>query len=72
MKKFIADANNIIDIHTKSRDAFQYARSFRRPVLLVFKNLNRRFGHAATDRQSAYLSQEEIKKAADNNPLLST
>ena len=34
------------------------------------RNLPRRFGHAATDRQFAYLSDPEIQSAQDANPLL--
>lgn len=34
------------------------------------KNLSRRFGHAATDRQIAYLSQGEIDAAASRNDML--
>lgn len=38
-----------------------YARKQQKPVTIVYKNVPRRFGHAATDRQSAYLSPEEIQ-----------
>ena len=35
----------------------------------MFKNITRRFGHAATDRQAAYLSNDEISNAYMFNPL---
>jgi hypothetical protein len=35
----------------------------------VFKGLSRRFGHAGTDRQSAYLTAEEIDAAASRNDI---
>eukprot|EP01047_Picozoa_sp_COSAG01_P029694 COSAG01_NODE_2045_length_8561_cov_6.449421_4_plen_69_part_00 len=35
----------------------------------MFGQLPRRFGHAATDRQSAYLSATEIETAQRANPL---
>lgn len=35
----------------------------------VFKGLSRRFGHAGTDRQAAYLSPAEIEAAASRNDL---
>ncbi len=38
----------------------------------MFKNLSRRFGHASTDRQSAYLSQNDIESAASRNDLHGT
>jgi TPP-dependent pyruvate/acetoin dehydrogenase alpha subunit len=39
--------------------------------VLLFENLPRRFGHAATDRQAAYMTAEEITSSADNDPLSS-
>jgi hypothetical protein len=32
----------------------------------------RRFGHAATDRQAAYMTESEIKGESDRDPLLGT
>lgn len=37
--------------------------------MILFKNLPRRFGHAATDRQFAYLTEEQIKAVARRNPV---
>lgn len=44
-------------------------RQRRRPALLLVEEISRRFGHAATDRQAAYLSKEEIERAEHCNPL---
>ena len=70
MEKFFCDGSSIVDVHDKSKRAIDYARLRGKPALLVFKNLSRRFGHASTDRQAAYLSQEEIQAAAETNHLL--
>ena len=40
-----------------------------KPAALVYSNLARRFGHAGTDRQAAYLTADEIEQAAYTNPL---
>lgn len=37
--------------------------------MLVIDNLPRRFGHAATDRQQAYLDEEEIATAAQTDTV---
>jgi TPP-dependent pyruvate/acetoin dehydrogenase alpha subunit len=37
--------------------------------VLLLENLPRRFGHAATDRQSAYMTEAEIQRSADRDPL---
>lgn len=44
-------------------------RSKSRPSLLLFQNVPRRFGHAATDRQTAYMTNEEIQSSAERDPL---
>ena len=70
MKRFIADGANAAEVHAQAAAAVEYSRTVGRPALLVFRNLSRRFGHASTDRQSAYLSQQEIEQAANRNDLL--
>lgn len=50
-------------------EAFSYARNVQRPAVLIFENLPRRFGHAATDRQDAYLPTEEIARRRACDPL---
>lgn len=69
MKTFIADASDIGDVALKTEAAFEYSRKLSRPSAVLYKNIRRRFGHAATDRQIAYMSQEEIDDAASYNNL---
>ena len=42
---------------------------FSRPSILLFENVPRRFGHAATDRQASYMTEDEIRFSADRDPL---
>ena len=44
-------------------------RSSRQPATLLLLNLPRRFGHAATDRQLAYLDEAEIDAMRENDPV---
>lgn len=69
MQKFFANGQDMIDVHAKSAEAFEYTRSTGRPSILVFQGIVRRFGHAATDRQFAYLSKEEIDSCASTDPV---
>jgi 2-oxoisovalerate dehydrogenase E1 component len=66
---FTASGRDVLDVHDKAKQATAYAREFGRPCILVFSDIPRRFGHAATDRQSAYLTEVEIQEAADTNVL---
>lgn len=69
IEHFVADGINIVDVFEKSKSAMEYSRSLSKPAMILFKNLPRRFGHAATDRQHAYMKPEEIMSEADKNPL---
>eukprot|EP00930_Biecheleria_cincta_P013934 TRINITY_DN12192_c0_g3_i1.p1 TRINITY_DN12192_c0_g3~~TRINITY_DN12192_c0_g3_i1.p1 ORF type:complete len:807 (+),score=138.60 TRINITY_DN12192_c0_g3_i1:212-2422(+) len=69
MPHFQADGNDLGAVYKAAATASAQVRRLKRPALLVISNLARRFGHAATDRQDAYLSAEEIQYAADRNPL---
>ena len=69
MEQHSANGCDIFDVHNTTEIAVASARKRKKPVFLLYKNLPRRFGHAATDRQSAYLSNSEIEAAADKNPL---
>jgi len=69
MRVDAADGNDLAGLAAASREAVERVRRTKRPGMLVVKNLARRFGHAATDRQFAYLSGEEIAAAAGANPL---
>ena len=69
MKSFTADGNNVVDIFCQSRAAVDYARTHQKPSLILFSNLARRFGHAATDRQFAYLTEAENAEQENTNSL---
>lgn len=69
MLRIVADGSDVTDVYSKSQEAMQYARTKSRPVLLLVNNITRRFGHAATDRQFAYFSEEEIATMAKTNHL---
>ena len=64
-----ADGSDMFDAWDQTSAAVKHAREAAAPVLLVYNSLARRFGHAATDRQSAYLTTQQIKSLADSNPL---
>mmetsp|Transcript_16164 Transcript_16164/g.15513 ORF Transcript_16164/g.15513 Transcript_16164/m.15513 type:complete len:333 (-) Transcript_16164:190-1188(-) len=51
VKYFIADGTDMSSVYSQSKAAVDYARKFSRPTIILFENLPRRFGHAATDRQ---------------------
>jgi 2-oxoisovalerate dehydrogenase E1 component len=70
IESFIADGTDVCDVFSKSKRAVDFSRTLYKPSLLLFKNLPRRFGHAATDRQIAYMSADEIASEADKNPLM--
>jgi 2-oxoisovalerate dehydrogenase E1 component len=64
------DGSDALDVWATTEAAIAQARSTSQPRVLVYDNLPRRFGHAATDRQSAYLSAEKIAQLEASNPLL--
>lgn len=67
MPVFRANANDLADVYRAASSAFKHARRKGAPAAVVFTNISRRFGHAVTDRQDAYLSTEEIAAAEDRN-----
>lgn len=69
MPVLVAEGTDMLDAFRATREAIDTARSGMRPVTVVYDKLPRRFGHAATDRQNAYLTAQQIQAAADNNPL---
>ncbi len=69
MKVFRADGTSLPALMRTGTDAAEYVRTTRQPATLLISNLPRRFGHAATDRQSAYLSEAEIGKAVTRDPV---
>jgi len=68
---FDADANNALAVYRASELAVAHARKTSSAAVIVYHNVPRRFGHAATDRQAAYLTASEIQASADRNPLAS-
>ena len=69
LKKFVCDGNDVIDVYETSKAAVDYARKHGKPVVLVMNKLTRRFGHAATDRQFAYMTASEISNNANRSVL---
>jgi len=69
MPVFQCNGTDLLDVMEVSRQAISHTRQNRTPSVLVFSNLPRRFGHAATDRQAAYYTPEQIKKYSETNPL---
>mmetsp|Transcript_13624 Transcript_13624/g.39691 ORF Transcript_13624/g.39691 Transcript_13624/m.39691 type:complete len:785 (-) Transcript_13624:37-2391(-) len=63
------DASELACVFQSTSKAVDTVRRTGRPGLLLFRNLPRRFGHAATDRQQAYLSAKEIQLLEEASPL---
>lgn len=55
MPIFIADGSNMLEVWQATGDAVHSVRRTATPAALIFSNVPRRFGHAATDRQAAYV-----------------
>jgi len=66
-----ANGNDLAAVYSGTRAAADAARSRGEPVVLVFEELTRRFGHAATDRQDAYLTEEDIAAKEAHSALAS-
>eukprot|EP01062_Namystynia_karyoxenos_P078300 TRINITY_DN8045_c10_g1_i1.p1 TRINITY_DN8045_c10_g1~~TRINITY_DN8045_c10_g1_i1.p1 ORF type:complete len:839 (+),score=252.98 TRINITY_DN8045_c10_g1_i1:73-2589(+) len=69
MPVYGADGGNALEMWKATRDAVEYSRKRRRPSFLLWRNVPRRFGHAATDRQLAYMTKEEVERERARNPL---
>jgi 2-oxoisovalerate dehydrogenase E1 component len=63
------DGRDLASIFKTTKAASEYVRRRGKPGVIVYENIPRRFGHAATDRQSAYLKPEEMKAIEFENPL---
>ena len=70
MSVYQADGSKLASILRASRDATEYVRTTRKPATLLLSTLSRRFGHAATDRQAAYLSDAEIRAQLARDPVV--
>jgi 2-oxoisovalerate dehydrogenase E1 component len=66
---FVADGSDAWDVHDVTSRAVAYARTRSAPAVVLYKNLVRRFGHAATDRQASYLTERQIQIMAENDVL---
>lgn len=65
------DGLNIADVYAKAQEADYLARVKKEPVFLHMKCV-RLLGHAGSDIESQYNSQEEIEQREANDPLLHT
>jgi TPP-dependent pyruvate/acetoin dehydrogenase alpha subunit len=64
---FKANGCDMMDVYDKTLQASSYSRKYSAPSLILYKELTRRFGHAATDRQHAYLDADEIASMAESD-----
>lgn len=69
MPVYKADGTDFLATFHATRSATDHVRKKKRPAVLVVDKVPRRFGHAATDRQMAYLEREEITTAMETDPL---
>lgn len=65
----IVDGTDLSDITETTRKVSEYVRSEQRPATIIYKGLSRRFGHAATDRQNAYMTGKQIQAEMEKNPI---
>jgi 2-oxoisovalerate dehydrogenase E1 component len=64
---FRANGSDTMDVYSQTRSAIEYARRQSAPAIIIYKNIVRRFGHAASDRQAAYLDDEQIQNMANTD-----
>jgi TPP-dependent pyruvate/acetoin dehydrogenase alpha subunit/pyruvate/2-oxoglutarate/acetoin dehydrogenase E1 component len=62
---FRANGQDMQSVFDQTKQACDYARHYQSPCVLLYSNMVRRFGHAATDRQDAYLDEERIQSMVD-------
>jgi TPP-dependent pyruvate/acetoin dehydrogenase alpha subunit len=55
--QFQADASDMMQVYSTTKQATEYARQRSAPAVVLYQNITRRFGHAASDRQNAYLGK---------------
>jgi len=60
---------DMLDVYDQFSQAVKYSRASKKPCMILFEHIPRRFGHAATDRQASYLTPAEIQSAAEH-PVL--
>jgi len=69
MRVFTCDGADLSDVTHTSKEATSFVRDEKKPAAIIYKNLPRRFGHAATDRQFAYMTEGQIEREMERNPL---
>lgn len=68
---FKVNGCDMLDVYDKTLQATRYSRKYSAPSLILFRELRRRFGHAATDRQAAYLDADAIVSMAESDVVSS-
>ena len=68
---FRANGYDTMDVYDKTLQAITYSRRYSAPSLILYQKLTRRFGHAATDRQHAYLDADAIESMAESDVVAS-
>ncbi len=63
------DGLNLLDTYRNAQQAAQIARSLHKPVFLHVRTV-RLLGHAGSDSEFAYLSEEQIEQNEASDPLL--
>ncbi|MCI5072072.1 thiamine pyrophosphate-dependent enzyme [bacterium] len=69
MKYIYTDGNDPQAAYGQVKQAIDYCRAYKKPVFLHLKT-TRLMGHAGSDIQAAYLSEQEILAQEKNDPLL--
>lgn len=69
MRHLTANGNDVFDLYSKSKEIIDFTRATGKPSLLFVNQLARRFGHAATDRQFAYMTPAELNAEVDRDAL---
>ena len=65
----VRDASDMLEVYSVTQEALEYSRKQQGPSVVLYQNLKRRFGHAATDRQFSYMSNNEIEELQANCPV---
>jgi TPP-dependent pyruvate/acetoin dehydrogenase alpha subunit len=63
VQQFQVDATDMMGVYSTTKHAVEYARQRSAPAVVLYQNITRRFGHAASDRQHAYLGKCSNAKA---------
>jgi TPP-dependent pyruvate/acetoin dehydrogenase alpha subunit/pyruvate/2-oxoglutarate/acetoin dehydrogenase E1 component len=65
MPVFRANGQDVLSVYDVTKQAVDFSRKHQSPCVVLYQNLVRRFGHAATDRQNAYFNSDVIQSMAD-------